>query len=87
MSYDLVINNATLYDGTGSAARHASVAIAEGKIAAVDGTSLHGNWINDLPGSRARIIERAEGFAYTVVGGQIVFDHGEYQGTLSGQVL
>jgi len=44
-------------------------------------------WTTDLPGGRARIIERAEGFAYTIVGGQIVFDHNEYQGTLSGQVL
>ncbi len=44
-------------------------------------------WTSDLPGGRARIIERSEGFAYTIVGGQIVFDHNEYQGTLSGQVL
>jgi N-acyl-D-amino-acid deacylase len=44
-------------------------------------------WTNDLPGGRPRIIERAEGFAYTIVGGEIVFDHNEYQGTLSGQVL
>jgi N-acyl-D-amino-acid deacylase len=44
-------------------------------------------WTNDLPGGRPRIIERSEGFAYTIVGGQIVFDHNEYQGTLSGQVL
>jgi N-acyl-D-amino-acid deacylase len=44
-------------------------------------------WINDLPCGRARIIERAEGFAYTIVGGQIVLDHGEYQGCLPGQVI
>jgi N-acyl-D-amino-acid deacylase len=41
-------------------------------------------WINDLPGGRPRIIER---LAYTIVGGQIVFDHDEYQGTLPGQVV
>jgi N-acyl-D-aspartate/D-glutamate deacylase len=44
-------------------------------------------WTNDLPGGRPRIIERSEGFAYTVVGGQIVFDHSEHQGVLPGQVL
>jgi N-acyl-D-aspartate/D-glutamate deacylase len=44
-------------------------------------------WINDLPGGRPRIIERSEGFAYTIVAGEIVFDHNEYQGTLSGRVL
>jgi N-acyl-D-aspartate/D-glutamate deacylase len=44
-------------------------------------------WTNDLPRGRARIIERSEGFASTIIGGQIVFDHNEYQGTLSGQVL
>ena len=44
-------------------------------------------WTNDLPGGRSRIIERSEGFAYTIVGGEIVFDHNEYMGTLSGRVL
>jgi N-acyl-D-aspartate/D-glutamate deacylase len=44
-------------------------------------------WTNDPPGGRLRIIERSEGFAYTIVGGQIVFDHDEYQRTLPGQVL
>jgi N-acyl-D-amino-acid deacylase len=44
-------------------------------------------WTSDLPSGRPRIVERAEGFAYTIVGGQIVFDHNEYQGTLLGQVL
>jgi N-acyl-D-amino-acid deacylase len=44
-------------------------------------------WISDLPRGRARIVERSEGFAYTIVADQIVFDHNEYQATLSGQVL
>jgi N-acyl-D-aspartate/D-glutamate deacylase len=44
-------------------------------------------WINDLPGGRPRIIERSEGFAYTIIGGEIVFDHNQYLGTRSGQVL
>jgi len=44
-------------------------------------------WTNDLPGGRPRIIERSEGFAYTIVGGQIVFDHNQHQGVLPGHVL
>jgi len=36
MSYDLVIRNANIVDGTGSAARPGSVAVAGGKIAAVE---------------------------------------------------
>ena len=35
MAYDLLIKNGTLIDGTGAPARHADVAIAEGKIAEV----------------------------------------------------
>ena len=42
---------------------------------------------NDLPGGKARIVERSEGFAYTIVGGQIVLDHGEYQGATPGRVI
>ena len=42
---------------------------------------------NDLPGGKARIVERSEGFAYTIVGGQVVLDHGEYQGVTPGRVI
>jgi N-acyl-D-aspartate/D-glutamate deacylase len=33
MAYDLLIKNGKLIDGTGAPARHADVAIADGKIA------------------------------------------------------
>ena len=42
---------------------------------------------NDLPGGKVRIIERSEGFACTIVGGEVVFDHNEHQGVLPGQVI
>ncbi len=42
---------------------------------------------NDLPGGKVRIIERSEGFACTIVGGEVVFDHNEHQGVLPGRVL
>jgi N-acyl-D-amino-acid deacylase len=43
--------------------------------------------VNDLPGGKPRLIERAEGIAYTIVAGQVVFDHDQYQEVLPGQVL
>src|SRR5581483_9675616 len=42
MKYDLVINNAIIYDGTGAAAQPGSVALSDGKIAAVDRSHLDG---------------------------------------------
>lgn len=44
-------------------------------------------WVNDLPGGKPRLIERAEGIAYTVVNGEIFFAQGEHQGGYAGQVL
>jgi N-acyl-D-amino-acid deacylase len=44
-------------------------------------------WVNDLPGGKPRLIERAEGIAYTLVGGNILFAHNQYQGGLPGRVI
>ena len=44
-------------------------------------------WVNDLPGGKPRLIERAEGVAYTLVNGEIFFAHGEHQGVYPGQVM
>jgi N-acyl-D-aspartate/D-glutamate deacylase len=44
-------------------------------------------WRNDLPGHQPRLIERADGIEYTVVGGKVLFAHDEYQGGLPGKVL
>jgi N-acyl-D-aspartate/D-glutamate deacylase len=44
-------------------------------------------WVNDLPGGKPRLIERAEGIAYTLVGGDILFAHNQYQGGLPGRVI
>jgi N-acyl-D-amino-acid deacylase len=50
------------------------------------------NWLpaerfNDFPGGETRLGNRAEGFDYLVVNGQVVFDHGEPAGALPGKVL
>src|SRR5215510_771587 len=44
-------------------------------------------WVNDLPGGKSRLIERAEGVAYTVVNGEIFFAQGEHQGAYPGRVM
>jgi N-acyl-D-amino-acid deacylase len=44
-------------------------------------------WRNDLPGQQPRLIERAQGIEYTIVGGKVLFAHDEYQGGLPGKVL
>lgn len=44
-------------------------------------------WVNDLPGGKPRLIERAEGVAYTLVNGEIFFAHGEHQGGYAGRVM
>jgi len=48
---------------------------------------LKPEWVNDLPGNQPRLIERAEGIEYTIVGGEILFALGEYQGGLPGKVM
>jgi N-acyl-D-amino-acid deacylase len=44
-------------------------------------------WVNDLPGKQPRLIERAEGIEYTIVGGQVLFAGDTYQGGMPGKVL
>jgi N-acyl-D-aspartate/D-glutamate deacylase len=48
---------------------------------------LKPEWVNDLPGGEPRLIERSEGIEYTIVGGEVLFARGEYQGGLPGRVL
>jgi N-acyl-D-amino-acid deacylase len=44
-------------------------------------------WVNDLPGNQPRLIERADGIEYTIVGGQVLFARDTYQGGMPGKVL
>jgi N-acyl-D-aspartate/D-glutamate deacylase len=50
MNYDLVIGDAMIYDGTGSAPQPGNVAISDGMIAAIDGSALHGKHEIDARG-------------------------------------
>ncbi|HKV53801.1 MAG TPA: amidohydrolase family protein [Candidatus Binataceae bacterium] len=44
-------------------------------------------WLTDLPTGRGRLVERSEGVSYSIIGGEIVFDHYEHQGVFPGQLL
>ena len=44
-------------------------------------------WVNDLPGGKPRLIERAQGVVHTIVGGEVVVTEGVYQGGLPGRVM
>jgi N-acyl-D-aspartate/D-glutamate deacylase len=44
-------------------------------------------WMNDLPGGKPRLIERARGVVHTIVGGEVVVTEGAYQGGLPGRVM
>jgi N-acyl-D-aspartate/D-glutamate deacylase len=48
---------------------------------------LPAEWVNDLPGGKPRLIERSEGVEYTIVSGEVLLAHNQYQGGRPGQVL
>jgi len=53
-----------------------------------DTVGLHPpEWVNDLPGGKPRLIERAKGVHHTIVGGTGLFADGIYQGGLPGKVM
>lgn len=43
--------------------------------------------VYDLPGGKPRLIERAEGVAMTIVGGQVLLEENQPQGVLPGRLL
>jgi N-acyl-D-aspartate/D-glutamate deacylase len=49
--------------------------------------ALPPEWLNDLPGKQPRLIERSEGIEYTIVGGEVLFAHDQYQGGMPGKVI
>ncbi len=44
-------------------------------------------WVHDLPGGKPRLIERSQGIHHTIVGGNVLFSDGVYQGGLPGKVM
>ncbi|MGI9595587.1 MAG: amidohydrolase family protein, partial [Acidimicrobiales bacterium] len=44
-------------------------------------------FVNDLPNDAGRYIQKATGYDYTIVNGQVFMDHGEHAGALAGTTL
>jgi N-acyl-D-aspartate/D-glutamate deacylase len=43
--------------------------------------------VDDLPAGKRRLIQRAKGFAATVVNGEVLMRDGKHTGALPGQLL
>jgi N-acyl-D-aspartate/D-glutamate deacylase len=51
------------------------------------GSNARGEMRNDLPGGGRRLVMPARGIEYTVVNGNVLYEHGKVTGNLPGQVL
>ena len=43
--------------------------------------------VRDFPGGAGRYVQRADGYGYVIVGGQVFMEDGEHTGVLAGTVL
>jgi N-acyl-D-aspartate/D-glutamate deacylase len=43
--------------------------------------------VNDLPGGARRLIQKADGYAATVVSGEVTFRSGTHSGALPGRLV
>lgn len=63
-------------------------AYADVNVIDFEGLSLpQPEYVNDLPNGAGRYIQRATGYDYTIVNGEVFMDHGEHAGALSGRVI
>ncbi len=42
---------------------------------------------NDLPGGGKRLVMPSQGIEYTIVNGQLLYEHGKHSGAMPGTVL
>jgi len=63
-------------------------ALADVNVIDLDGLTLpQPEFVNDLPNGAGRYIQRASGYDYTIVNGQVFMDHGTHTGALAGRVV
>ena len=43
--------------------------------------------LNDLPAGGRRLVQKATGYEYTIVSGQVAFKNGEATGALNGKLI
>jgi N-acyl-D-aspartate/D-glutamate deacylase len=51
------------------------------------GSSGRSQWLADLPGGGRRLVIRAQGVEYTIVNGEVLYEHGNHTGAMPGKVL
>ncbi len=51
------------------------------------GSTGRSQWLNDLPGGGRRLVIAAQGVEYTIVNGEVLFEHGQHTGAMPGRVL
>ena len=63
-------------------------AVADVNVIDFDGLALEvPEYVHDFPHGAGRFAQRARGYDYTVVAGEVFMDHGEHTGALPGTVL
>jgi N-acyl-D-aspartate/D-glutamate deacylase len=63
-------------------------AFADVNVIDLDGMRLHmPDYVHDFPGGAGRLIQKATGYDYTVVNGQVFMEKGEHTGALAGTLL
>jgi hypothetical protein len=65
------------------------VVIAKGSnVIDFDNLTLHEpEVLHDLPAGGRRLVQKASGYEYTIVSGQIAFENGEATGALNGRLI
>ena len=80
-------NTADLY-GLTDRGRLTPGSVADMNVIDADRIGLHRpELVHDLPGGARRLIQRAEGYEYTIKSGQVTFDHGQSTGAHPGALL
>jgi N-acyl-D-amino-acid deacylase len=51
------------------------------------GSTGRAQWLSDLPGGGRRLVIPAQGVEYTIVNGEVLFEHGKHSGAMPGRVL
>ncbi len=63
-------------------------AYADVNVFDLDGMVLHQpEYVHDFPRGAGRYVQRADGYAWTVVNGEVFMDHGRHTGAFAGRLL
>ena len=63
-------------------------AYADINVLDLDGMRLSmPDYVHDLPGGAGRLIQKAEGYDYTLVNGKVFMESGQHSGALAGTLL